>query len=247
MACGGLLGAAVAVAATTSSAWAVTLAAPALAVGAVLVTTRLRALEVVLVALGVSWIVEAFVTRPGSSSGLQRSVVGASALAAIAATRWRPAMVRAAGGAAEALAHRLQAEPAATSASAAIASPLRITPEPAQAQQQDERGEPQPSSGGTDLLSTRLSQRQREVIGLVLEGLTAREIGARLFISERTVETHIANVYERLDIHSRHQLLRSQAGVRLQVMEVPRRCRGDDAGAVGAPHRLAVIARRVPG
>jgi len=52
-----------------------------------------------------------------------------------------------------------------------------------------------------------LSRRQREVISLVLQGLTAREIGVRLFISERTVETHVANAYERLNVRSRPQLL----------------------------------------
>jgi DNA-binding CsgD family transcriptional regulator len=54
---------------------------------------------------------------------------------------------------------------------------------------------------------SRLSQRQQEVIQLVLQGMTARQIGARLFISERTVETHLANVYERLGVHSRMELI----------------------------------------
>ncbi|GAC1580334.1 MAG: hypothetical protein NVS3B18_14000 [Candidatus Dormibacteria bacterium] len=52
-----------------------------------------------------------------------------------------------------------------------------------------------------------LSRRQREVVRLAISGLTARHIGARLFISERTVETHLANAYDRLDVHSRAELI----------------------------------------
>jgi DNA-binding CsgD family transcriptional regulator len=53
-----------------------------------------------------------------------------------------------------------------------------------------------------------LTRREREVISLAISGLTAREIGSRLFIGERTVETHLANVYAKLGIGSRAELLR---------------------------------------
>lgn len=53
-----------------------------------------------------------------------------------------------------------------------------------------------------------LSAREREVGGLVAEGLTNAEIGKRLHISGRTVATHLANIYERLDIHNRAALAR---------------------------------------
>jgi DNA-binding CsgD family transcriptional regulator len=53
-----------------------------------------------------------------------------------------------------------------------------------------------------------LTRREREVISLAMNGLTAREIGKRLFIGERTVETHLANVYAKLGIGSRMDLLR---------------------------------------
>jgi ATP/maltotriose-dependent transcriptional regulator MalT len=52
------------------------------------------------------------------------------------------------------------------------------------------------------------TRREREVISLAVSGLTAREIGERLFIGERTVETHLANVYAKLGIGSRADLLR---------------------------------------
>jgi DNA-binding CsgD family transcriptional regulator len=53
-----------------------------------------------------------------------------------------------------------------------------------------------------------LTRREREVVGLAIGGLTAREIGERLFVGERTVETHLANVYAKLGIGSRVDLLR---------------------------------------
>lgn len=53
-----------------------------------------------------------------------------------------------------------------------------------------------------------LSAREREVARLAAEGLTAREIGERLFISRRTVETHLANSYAKLGIGSRLELVR---------------------------------------
>ncbi len=60
-----------------------------------------------------------------------------------------------------------------------------------------------------------LTHREREVVHLAVQGLSAAEIGARLFISERTVETHIANAYRKLGIGSRVELVRQAADVGL--------------------------------
>ena len=46
----------------------------------------------------------------------------------------------------------------------------------------------------------RLSEREREVLALVAEGLNNEAIGRRLFIAERTVESHVAKVLQKLDI-----------------------------------------------
>jgi DNA-binding CsgD family transcriptional regulator len=51
-----------------------------------------------------------------------------------------------------------------------------------------------------------LSDREREVAGLVLEGLTYRQIGERLFISAKTVEHHVARMRQRLGSASRGEL-----------------------------------------
>ncbi len=65
-----------------------------------------------------------------------------------------------------------------------------------------------PSTGWASLTPTEL-----EVVRLATQGLTNVEIGRRLFISRRTVETHLSHVFRKLDVSSRVQLaaLASQA------------------------------------
>jgi DNA-binding NarL/FixJ family response regulator len=48
-----------------------------------------------------------------------------------------------------------------------------------------------------------LSQREREVLGLLAEGLRNREIAQRLFVSEATVKTHVRHVLEKLRFRNR--------------------------------------------
>ena len=52
----------------------------------------------------------------------------------------------------------------------------------------------------------RLTPREREVLQLIAEGHANREIGEVLHISVKTVETHRANLMEKLDLHSTAQL-----------------------------------------
>jgi DNA-binding CsgD family transcriptional regulator/DNA-binding MarR family transcriptional regulator len=52
-----------------------------------------------------------------------------------------------------------------------------------------------------------LSARERQVARLAVDGLTAREIGEQLFISRRTVETHLASVYAKLGVRSKIELV----------------------------------------
>ncbi len=53
-----------------------------------------------------------------------------------------------------------------------------------------------------------LTDREREVLTLVAEGLTNQEIAGRLFISIKTVQTHRAHIMEKLNLHDRTELVR---------------------------------------
>jgi DNA-binding NarL/FixJ family response regulator len=53
----------------------------------------------------------------------------------------------------------------------------------------------------------RLTERQRAVVCLLVNGLSPREIAERLCLSEHTVHEHIRQVCERLGVHNRAQLV----------------------------------------
>lgn len=59
----------------------------------------------------------------------------------------------------------------------------------------------------TDELAV-LTGREREVLAAVAEGLTNREIGAKLFISERTVGVHLGHIFDKLQVRTRVQASR---------------------------------------
>jgi two-component system NarL family response regulator len=52
-----------------------------------------------------------------------------------------------------------------------------------------------------------LTQRQTEVLRLVADGLTYKEVGERLSLSERTVRFHMAEIINRLHLQNRSQVL----------------------------------------
>jgi len=53
-----------------------------------------------------------------------------------------------------------------------------------------------------------LTERESDVVRLVVDGLTARQIATRLVLSPRTVENHVQNVLRKLHLHSRAALVR---------------------------------------
>jgi RNA polymerase sigma factor (sigma-70 family) len=61
----------------------------------------------------------------------------------------------------------------------------------------------------------RLTPRERQVLALLAEGLSTRQIAKRLGLSDRTVESHIGNVYQKLDVRTRVQALYRAAGLGL--------------------------------
>jgi DNA-binding NarL/FixJ family response regulator len=68
---------------------------------------------------------------------------------------------------------------------------------------------------GLDPELDQLTRREREVLRLVAAGYTYKEVGARLSISARTVETHAATVLRKLQLSSRRELTRWASARRL--------------------------------
>jgi DNA-binding CsgD family transcriptional regulator len=56
-----------------------------------------------------------------------------------------------------------------------------------------------------------LTPTELDVVLLAREGLGNKDIGVRLFISPRTVQTHLTHVYSKLGLTSRMQLVRDAA------------------------------------
>lgn len=53
-----------------------------------------------------------------------------------------------------------------------------------------------------------LTEREREILKLVAEGYTNNQIGERLFISPKTVDTHRTHIMDKLNLHSRAELVK---------------------------------------
>ncbi|MDT0457334.1 response regulator transcription factor [Streptomyces sp. DSM 41527] len=66
------------------------------------------------------------------------------------------------------------------------------------------RGEDSDEEPEADALSS-LSPREREILGLIGEGLTNRQIGKRLYLSEKTVKNHISRLLAKLGVERRIQ------------------------------------------
>ena len=61
--------------------------------------------------------------------------------------------------------------------------------------------------GRSDVLgAVRMTQREREVISLIAEGLSNKEIASRLHIATHTVKSHVRNIMEKLTLHTRLQI-----------------------------------------
>jgi DNA-binding NarL/FixJ family response regulator len=73
-------------------------------------------------------------------------------------------------------------------------------------------GEPEPSF---DPELDQLTSREREVLRLIAQGYTYKEIARELYISVKTVESHVSSVLRKLQLSTRHQLTRWAAERRL--------------------------------
>ena len=57
-----------------------------------------------------------------------------------------------------------------------------------------------------------LTQRQREVLALIAEGLSNKEIAQRLYLSEGTVKNTVSEIYARLNVRDRVQAVLKMLG-----------------------------------
>lgn len=59
--------------------------------------------------------------------------------------------------------------------------------------------------------SVKLTKRELEVLNLIIEGKSSREVAAALVCSKRTVDFHLARIYEKLQVSNRIQAMRRAA------------------------------------
>jgi DNA-binding NarL/FixJ family response regulator len=65
--------------------------------------------------------------------------------------------------------------------------------------------EMKPSGAGPSTAAKNLTKREREILGLVAEGMSNREIAERLVLSPETVKSHVAAILEKLNVSDRTQ------------------------------------------
>jgi two-component system, NarL family, response regulator DegU len=70
-----------------------------------------------------------------------------------------------------------------------------------------------------------LTKREMEILRLVAEGLTNEEIGKKIFISEKTVKTHLTNIFDKLKVNNRFKaalLIMGRSGDSISATTVSR-------------------------
>jgi DNA-binding CsgD family transcriptional regulator len=141
-------------------------------------------------------------TFPGGSAYLDALAAGARAWADVLDGHVDPTVVRQAGD-------RLVAAGRPWEAAALCAAAARRTSDPAATRELLGAGRGWRGRGGRDRGAgpDGLSEREREIGRLILDGHTHREIGARLYISPKTVEQHVARLRQKLSVAGRAELM----------------------------------------
>jgi ATP/maltotriose-dependent transcriptional regulator MalT len=65
-----------------------------------------------------------------------------------------------------------------------------------------------------------LTRREAEVLGLLFDGRSTKQVADEMFVSKRTVDYHLARIYEKLNVSNRVQALRRAAELGLFVPPV---------------------------
>lgn len=65
----------------------------------------------------------------------------------------------------------------------------------------------------------KLTKREIEVLTLVIEGKSSKEVADLLYVSKRTVDFHLANIYDKLQVSNRVQAFRRAARLGLIPMD----------------------------
>lgn len=64
------------------------------------------------------------------------------------------------------------------------------------------------TSGMSTDSQVKLTKREVEVLSLVIEGKSSKEVADQLYVSKRTVDFHLANIYSKLSVTNRLQAFR---------------------------------------
>jgi DNA-binding NarL/FixJ family response regulator len=64
------------------------------------------------------------------------------------------------------------------------------------------------NSGMSSDSQVKLTKREVEVLSLVIEGKSSKEVADQLYVSKRTVDFHLANIYSKLSVTNRLQAFR---------------------------------------
>jgi DNA-binding NarL/FixJ family response regulator len=83
-----------------------------------------------------------------------------------------------------------------------VADGQRLLPLPSSAQE-EARGHEAKAIAITENVLTVLTDRERQIMALVSEGLSNKEIGRRLNIADGTIKVHLHHVYQKLEISNR--------------------------------------------
>ena len=76
-------------------------------------------------------------------------------------------------------------------------------------------------SGGAGAAAAALTRRERQIVRLVSEGLSNKEIGRRLKVADGTIKVHLHNIFEKLQVSSRTALTAVYLSPRGQAGEQP--------------------------